>query len=210
MKLKKIIALAALGCCLSAPLASAEVVAEQQNSIGRKLTVPHIILEQKGATKGANAAIKAAIQSFALNNPRVEHFYLRYEVTAENDSYISLLLHANAYNDGMAHDGKESHGRVINAQTGKVMELKEFVKLPKLEELKERVRKGDMTVYFVDRQQQLTPTAALSLKQLPTEFIVDECGAVYLVLSEQASHATDTPLLKLEIDACQDLYVTKG
>jgi len=210
MKLKKTLAMAAVLCSLAMPMASAQVTPQVTRSVDRDLSVPYVELDKQAATKKANAVVKEAVNSFAILHTVMDHVYLRYEVLCENDSYLCLLLSGDAYMKGTAHGAKEAHGLVLDVKTGKAMELKDFVNLPRLEKLKERVEQDDMTVVFIDRKQELTPSLALRLKQLPTEFLVDDTGCVYLMLTEQAHHVTDTPLLKLKVDECQDLYRFKG
>jgi len=213
MHFPKFLALTAVICCLTFS-AFAEVTAitkTEKCAAGEfKVSVPKVYYTTSAARQASKLNIDAVIDKFRYQAEKIGNTEVIYHVTADNQSYISLFLESAAIYEGAAHPEKEFHAIVLDKKTGEVLPLNHFINVPNLAYLKEQNSFGNVIVTASDGQTQLDSSLVNELKALPTEYILDSRGNVYLLATEMTIYATGTPLILLPISNFHAAYVTKG
>lgn len=213
MRFNKILVLATLLCSLSFS-AFAEV---QTRNLQEKcaagdfiVEVPKVILKSSEARQEATLQIAALVDKFRYQAEKIGKTEVKYHVTAENNSYVSLFMESTVYYEGAAHPEKEFHAVVLDKQNGTALPLSNFIKIPNLTFLKEQNSFGNVIVTASDGQTKLDNSLVDELKTLPSEYILDRSGNVYLLATEMTIYTTGTPLILLPIRNFHAAYVTKG
>lgn len=213
MNFKKIFILATALCCLSFS-AFAEVysktVTEQAAAGYFKANVPRVVLHTSAARYTAKTNIEAMIDKFRYQAESIGNTEVFYHVTADNASYISLFFESIAHLEGSAHPEKDFHALVLDKQTGQPLPLSSFINVPNLAYLKEQNSFGNVIVTASDGRTRLDNSLVDELKTLPTEYILDRRGNVYLLATEMTVYAAGTPLILLPISNFHAAYVVKG
>ncbi len=213
MNFKKILILATALCCLSLS-AFAEVysktVMEQAAAGYFKANVPRVVLHTSATRYAAKTNIEAVIDKFRYQAENIGNTEVFYHVTADNASYISLFFESIAQLEGAAHPEKDFHALVLDKKTGQPLPLSKFINVPNLAFLKEQNSFGNVIVTASDGRTRLDNSLVDELKSLPTEYILDRRGNVYLLATEMTIYATGTPLILLPISNFHAAYVVKG
>lgn len=196
------------------PYASAEV---QTRNLKEKcaagdfiVDVPRVVLESSEARQLARTQVAELVEKFRYQAEKIGKTEVKYHVTAENESYVSIFMESTAYYEGAAHPEKEFHALVLDKATGSPLPLSNFIKIPNLTFLKEQNSFGNVIVTASDGQTKLDNSLVDELRALPTEYILDRAGNVYLLATEMTIYATGTPLILLPISNFHATYVTKG
>lgn len=213
MKFSKLIVILFLFISFS-KLVSAEVrtfPSEEKLAAGTfSVSLPKPMLRTSIARQTASFAIEEIINQFRYQAQKIGNTQVRYYVTADNDSYVSLLFDAAVTLPDTTDQEKESHSVVIDKQTGKPLALENFLKPVSLKIIQEKAEKGQVKVYSSDGQTELDPALVENLSAIPTEFILDREGNIFLLATEITVFSTGTPLIALPNKYFSELYVVKG
>ena len=213
MRFTKALILSAILCSLSLS-AFAEVqtkILNEKCAAGTfQVDVPKVVLQKSQARQNSMLAINNIVEKFRYQAESIGNTEVKYHVTAENDSYVSLLLESVAVMPDSAHPDKAAHAIVIDKTTGEEMPLSHFVTIPNAKYLRDQAEQGYLKVLYIDGQTELPVDIAKDIKVVPTEYILDRQGNVYLLATDMTIYATGTPLLFMSQKDFPDAYVIKG
>jgi len=213
MRFYKSTCLVALLCslCLSAYAEVETRPFQEKCTAGEfKVNAPKVYHTTSAARQASKFNIDTVVEKFRYQAEKIGNTEVKYHVTADNQSYVSLFLESTAVYEGAAHPEKDFHAIVIDKKTGEELPLSSFIKIPNLAYLKEQNSFGNIIVTASDGQTQLDNGIVNELKTTPTEFILDSKGNVYLLATEMTIYATGIPLILLPISNFHAAYVTKG
>ena len=114
----------------------------------------------------------ARFMSYYFNNEDVTG-WIESDVVYNGEDYVSVQMDMSHYFKGAAHPMHYAHAMVYDKKTGKRMKVKNFMSLPKPEELDAAVRRGEVPLLAASGER-IELGDFFDVRSISSQFIVDD------------------------------------
>lgn len=174
--MKKTLAITgALLALSSATMAKTVDLAENYNGV--TLSIPAVVLENKGAEAKINEAIYAKVEDakkFVEENKNIKiELGSSYEILRDDNQYLTVYLNCSVYPEKAAHPSHVSYGMVFDKETGKQLPLTHFVQLPSVNRVKQFVKYGYFDLEAADGSKVPYNDEMFGLEYISDQYVLD-------------------------------------